>query len=230
MKSKDQDTRLMTFLDLHLLWLRFCPGNVRAVDDQDEDPMVQLDCPHQEWNPELCDEGHHVRFSGFLLLEEVEGTFDTALQNVLTVHTWDLEEPRLSALASKITRQQKNVAPFKVWSIKLQTEKSAEAFKTFINICPNFTENLFLEGQIGGRGWEILAEAMQLQPGVVKNIDTPKNLFGEASKKTLRAIWEAMGPNEEWTIGDPVIRGVRWVAHFLEKEKRTGRGWSSTLR
>ena len=112
------------------------PGNVRAVDDQDEDPMVQLDCPHPDQNPELCDEGHHVRFSGFLLLEEVEGTFDTALQNVLTVHTWDLEEPRLSALASRISRQQKNVAPFKVWSIKLQTEKSAEAFKTFMKICP----------------------------------------------------------------------------------------------
>ena len=98
----------MTFL--HLLWLRVYPGNVRAVDDQDEDPMVQLDCPHPDQNPELCDEGHHVRFSGFLLLEEVEGTFDTALKNVLTVHTWDLEEPSLSALASKITRQQKNVA------------------------------------------------------------------------------------------------------------------------
>ena len=92
--------------------------------------MVQLDCPQPDQNPELCDEGNHVRFSGFLLLEEVEGTFDTALQNVLTVHTWDLEEPSLSALASKITRQQKNVAAFKVCSIKLQTEKSAEAFKT----------------------------------------------------------------------------------------------------
>ena len=155
MKSKDQDTRLMTFL--HLLWLRVYPGNVRAVDYHDEATMVQLDCPHPERNPELCDEGHHVRFSGFLLLEEVEGTFNTALQNVLTVHTWDLEEPSLSALASRISRQQKNVAPFKVWSIKLQTEKSAEAFMTFMKICPNFT----LEGQIGGRGWEILSEAMQ---------------------------------------------------------------------
>ena len=60
----------------------------------------------------------------------------STLQNVLTVHTWYLEEPSLSALASKITRQQKNVAPFKVCSIKLQTEKSAEAFKTFMKICP----------------------------------------------------------------------------------------------
>ena len=60
---------------------------------------------------------------------------------------------------------------------------------------------------------------MQLQPDVVKNIDTPKTLLGEASKGTLRAIWEAMGPNKGWTIGDPVIRGVGWIAHFLEKEK-----------
>ena len=102
MKSKDQDTLLIKFF--HLLWLRVYPGNVRAVDDHDEDTMVQLDCPHPERNPELCDEGHHVRFSRFLLLEEVEGTFNTALQNVLTVHTWDLEEPSLSALASRIRR------------------------------------------------------------------------------------------------------------------------------
>ena len=63
MKSKDQDTLLMTFF--HLLWLRVYPGNVRAVDDHDEDTMVQLDCAHPDQNPELCDEGHHVRFSGF---------------------------------------------------------------------------------------------------------------------------------------------------------------------
>ena len=59
-----------------------------------------------------------------------------------------------------------------------------------MKICPNLTENLFLEGQIGGRGWEILSETIQLQPGVVKNIDTPKTLLSEASMKTLR---EAMG-------------------------------------
>ena len=75
-----------------------------------------------------------------------------------------------------------------------------------------------------------MSETIQLQPGVVKNIGTPKNLLGEASMTTLKAIWEAMGPNEGWTIGDPVIRGVGWIAHFLEKEKRTGRGWSSTWR
>ena len=69
---------------------------------------------------------------------------------------------------------------------------------------------------------------MQLQPDVVKNIDTPKTLLGEASKGTLRAIWEAMGPNEGWTIGDPVIRAFdgSLISLRKRKEKRTGRGWS----
>ena len=61
----------------------------------------------------------------------------------------------------------------------------------------------YVVANIGRRGWEILAEAMQLQPGVVNNLDTPKILLGEATQESLRAIWDAMGMGGEWVVGDP---------------------------
>ena len=213
---KNQEKLLMTLL--HMIWAKLYPGNVRAVDDYDENSLVLLDCPDPEFNPDTCADGHHIRFSGFVLLEEVERSFNSALQNVQKVWTWDLKEPSLSALGSRIARQQKTVAPFKVWSVKIQTEKSALALKTLMRACPNFTQYLYVEDKIGTMGWEILAEAIKLQPGVVNNLDTPKILLGEARGESLRAIWEAMGRRGEWTIGDP-SHSRQYMAHVLQKEK-----------
>ena len=212
---KNQEKLLMTFL--HMIWAKLYPGNVRAVDDYDQNSLVLLDCPHPELNLDACGNGHHIRFSGFVLLEEVERIFNTALQNVERVWTWDLKEPSLSALGSRIARQKKTVAPFKVWSVKIQTEKSALALKTLMRVCPDFTEYLYVVAEIGTVGWEILAEAMQLQPGVVNNLDTPKILLGEATQESLRAIWDAMGMGGEWVVGDP-SHSRQYMGHCLQKE------------
>ena len=213
---KDQEKHLM-FL-LHMIWAKLYPGNVRAVDDYDGDSLVLLDCPHPELNPGACADGHPIRFSGFVLLEEVESSFNTALQNVKRVWTFDLKEPSLAALGSRIARQQKSVAPFKAWSVRIQTEKGALALKTLMQICPNFTEYLWVEGKIGTVGWQLLAEALQLQAGVVNNIETPKIVLGEATRESVRAIWEALGMGGEWTIGDP-SHSRQYMGHILQKEK-----------
>ena len=213
---KNQEKPLMYLL--HKIWAKLYPGNVRAVDDYDEDSLVLLDCPHPQLNPEACGDGHHIRFSGFLLLEEVESIFNTALQNVERVWTVDLKEPSLSALGSRIGRQQKRVAPFKARSVRIQTEEGALALKTLMQVCPNFTEYLWIEADIGRMGWEILAEAMQLQPGVVNNLETPKIILGEATLESVRAIWDAMGMHGEWTVADPT-HSRQYIGHVLQKEK-----------
>ena len=213
---ENQEKLLLTFL--HMIWAKLYPGNVRAVDDYDQNSLVLLDCPHPELNPDACGDGHHIRFSGFLLLEEVESSLNTAVQNVERVWTIDLKEPSLSALGSRIARQQKNVAPFKAVTVRVQTEKGALALKTLMQFCPNFTRYLWVEGNIGPVGWQFLGEALQLQAGVVSNLDTPKIVLGETSRESLRAIWDAMGRRGEWTIGDP-SHSRKYIGNFLQKEK-----------
>merc|ERR1712212_1389504 len=86
-----------------------------------------------------------------------------------------------------------------------------------MRVCPDFTEYLYVVAEIGTVGWEILAEAMQLQPGVVNNLDTPKIILGEVRQESLRAIWDAMGMGGEWVVGDP-SHSRQYMGHCLQKE------------
>ena len=52
---KNQEKLLMTLL--HTIWAKLYPGNVRAVDDYDEDSLVLLDLPYlQQWVVDKSDE------------------------------------------------------------------------------------------------------------------------------------------------------------------------------
>ena len=70
---------------------------------------VQITCPCQA-------DPHKVSFNGFLLLEEeVEGVFGSAEQSVKSVEAkHDLREPFLSALSSRISRQQNPITTVSV--------------------------------------------------------------------------------------------------------------------
>ena len=69
---------------------------------------------------------------GFLLCEEVEAAFGSAFQQVSSIGVRRLEEPWLTALASRVSRQKKLVTNMKSEEVMLTNKGSAEALLTLV--------------------------------------------------------------------------------------------------
>ena len=100
-KMEDRQTSLLVLL--HVIAERFVPV-IYAPEDEDYPMAFYLRCP--------CKKTHAVNHLGFLLLEKVESSLETAEQEVVKVSLGKgaLEEPWLSALASRLVRQRSSVA------------------------------------------------------------------------------------------------------------------------
>ena len=100
-KMEDRQTSLLVFL--HVIAERFVPV-IYEPEDEDYPMAFYLRCP--------CKKTHAVNHLGFLLLEKVESSLETAEQEVVKVSLGKgaLEEPWLSALASRLVRQRSSVA------------------------------------------------------------------------------------------------------------------------
>ena len=224
----DGKNPLLVLLDI--ICERFAFTKETADEDNDAfrgslQTVVNLDC-HIHPDP-----GHSVTRAGFLLLEEVEGILGTAEQSVTEVVTEGgtkedeeedlfvrLEEPLLSALSSRICRQQSTlVTPFSISCVKIESEKSAVAFKSLMQACPGLTVRVVsLEGEIGGGGLQALAEASQVQP--VREMVTPKTFLegGEGARKYLRQLWTSLAPEGDWFITRMVthLQVENFIGHF----------------
>ena len=65
-----------------------------------------------------------------------------------------LEEPLLTALSSRMSCQPKEVAPFSIYWVKIETDKSAMAFNFLVQVCPGLTVVVFrMKGDIGREGF-----------------------------------------------------------------------------
>ena len=154
---------------------------------------VTLSCPNHpnSHRPDL--------FGDFLLLEAIEGAFGTSEQKAISsADFYKLREPALSALSSRLARQQEKLP--RLWFVCLQvdTKESAEAFKTLMEASSEVTmhgEDCGIEvlRAIGGEGWKALAEGVRLHPGVRPTFVTVlKDDLDEASKEDIRVIWDAL--------------------------------------
>ena len=152
-----------------------------------------------------------VLLSDFLLLEEIEGAFGTTEQNVEAIFSGGtLEEPILSALSSRVSRQQKVLTSFDFSQVVLERKESAEAFKTLMQFSrtikvSNGTINV--PKPIGGEGWKMLAEGMKPDLFLSK-VTVLKEDLDEASKEDMRMIWDAL-----------LLSGVVIVGTTLRRDK-----------
>ena len=73
----------------------------------------------------LC---HKVSIFGFLLLEEVEGSLQTAEQSVVALRIYLLAGPLLSAVGSRMVRQLSTVTSAEVNIAEIHDKKSAQGF------------------------------------------------------------------------------------------------------
>ena len=152
---------------------------------------------------------------GFLLLETVEGAFGTALQEISSIGS-RLEEPWLSALASRVSRQKQKVSKMEIGMANLTSKESCKALHIL-------TKNSVTEGResvgrvsVSGSnievdGWADLASALSLAPKWVKFVDAPVHLMREGRREDLRKVWDSLdsGYTNGWRVGDGEEGGVK---------------------
>jgi len=139
---------------------------------------------------------------GFLLLEDVESSFGSALQEVSSIQLWDLAEPWLSAIASRVSRQQAKMINMEAAWVDLPTKESVEALFTLLQNSVTVDKKVGrLEvGNIEVEGWATLAKALALAPsGWVSYVVSPVDLVKEGRRADLRTVWDSLV--EGWSVG-----------------------------
>ena len=124
-------------------------------------------------------------------------------------------EPDLSALAARASRQRKRMALFGVFMIKLDSDKSAEAFHTLVTVSDSwvpYTPEGIPEGMIlmvgptsheedfGREGWKTLAETLQLRPNIATRLATTKSILDRGRREDIRKLWDSIGPEGVWQV------------------------------
>ena len=171
-------------LDLLDLICEGLPPLVDVVTNQ-----LQIVCPRHP-------EPHNVSPAGFLLLEQVESVLGSTEQRIQSMDVGVLSESILSAIISRMTRQQDPVPSIRIrHRITIETEKGASAFHTLMSGQVEQVDTVTLEvkGSIGEDGWGVVAKALQLKPDLVDWIWTSKPSLTEGKKDDVKKIWDTVG-------------------------------------
>ena len=171
----------------------------KSPPDGQHTPFIQISCS--------CHGSKSVSPLAFLLLEEVEAALGSALQEVEIMHCppfYDsfLEEPLLTALACRVSRQQTKVARMEVGLVKVSTLDSAKALLTLLmqSTEAGISWGLMVCGNIQAEGWAAVAKALSSAPACVWRVRVAsKDLMKEGRKEDLRTVWESMLGS--WAVG-----------------------------
>ena len=154
----------------------------------EEHEGVSLNCP-----------GHdipcRVSFPGFLLLEEAESSFGTSIQSIEKIDAWyeaTSDEPALSALSSRIVRQENPVASINIIRIILGGGlQSAQAFSILLQADRVDVTWLEVFEAIEEEGWRILAKA--IRPGSVRSIWVTKDGLAQGKREPIKDLFDTGG-------------------------------------
>ena len=135
-----------------------------------------------------------VSFPGFLLLEEAESSFETSIQSIEKIDAWfvPVEEPQLSALSSRMMRQEKPVASVEIDEIRLGGGlHSAQAFSSLLQADRVDVRILVVSDAIGEEGWGILAKA--IRPGILQNIGIviTRDGLAQGKREDIKDLFDA---------------------------------------
>ena len=157
---------------------------------------------------------------GFLLLEAVEGSVGSALQEIVSIVSTPnepgfLEEPLLSALASRVSRQEQKIERVRTGWVRITSEESAQALLTLVentHTDPGFTQPrrgaawhllgiwmMKTSGNIEADGWAMIARALTLIPFRVYSMIASKELVREGRIEDLETIWNVL--DLRWHVG-----------------------------
>ena len=137
-----------------------------------------------------------VSFTGVHLLEEAESSFGTSIQNIEKIDVWyevALEEPHLSALSSRIARQEKPVASISihpVGGVRLsEGVQSAQAFSILLQADRVRVGILEVSEAIGEEGWRILAKS--IRPGILGDIRVTLDGLAQGKREAIKNLFDA---------------------------------------
>ena len=158
-------------------------------------PLLDLNCersPRDEVHM-ICPcgpEPHLISTDAFMLLEEIEGAFRTTEQSVTSWRNADLEEPFLSALSSRVNRQDHQMAMIFSSEILIENKTNAEDFITLLQADVFVVDVLKVADGMGEEIWQILGQAFQANQRHFNYIDivTTRKGMAEAKKEDIKEI------------------------------------------
>ena len=151
---------------------------------------VQLVCPSCHPDP------HSITLEAFLMLEEVEGAFGTAEQSVKSISVVGLQEPMLSALSSRVSRQTEPLASVHFVSVICGSgdTSSVDALSLLLKAERVFIKNLELGITLGEEGLHTLARSLEGKPDLLlKWVYISTKDLTEASRDDIKVLWETTG-------------------------------------
>ena len=134
---------------------------------------------------------HNISPAGFLLPEEVESVLRTTEQRIQSMEVGYLCEATISAIGSRMSRQQEPVASIRIrFRADIESERGAQAFFTLMSGQVEHQDEQIdlVVGSLGGDGWEAVAKAIQLQPNLVSWVKTSKPSVAEAKMDDIKDI------------------------------------------
>ena len=185
-----EDQRACLLQLLHVICERYPSVGLRDIDDKLL--VFQVSCP--------CKNSHSVSRLGFLLLEDVEAALGSVEQRVEKVVVEYLQEPWLSALSSRASRQHER---WKWWKMVESVDAfrflcgnwwNLENFLTLVKYCQRMALVVVdIHRDLGAKGWADLAQVVPLLHGVEAFHVDREDMLG-ARRESLRAIWDALHP------------------------------------
>ena len=188
---------------------------------------IKLGCPcHQSQ--------HSVSPLGFLLLEEVEGALGSAQQEVLQIKVPFLVDPLMSALGSRVSRQQVKMARMQSGPAVCKNRKNAAHLFALMQNCESTqlrVASLHIEGNIEADGWADVARALSLltldPEDSLFTVNATREAMKEARREDLKAVWDLL------PVSESVVRFFCWIVarEFLYKVRgEEDEGWNALLK
>jgi len=191
---EDRQTSLLVLL--HVIAERFVPV-IYAPKDEDYPMAFYLRCP--------CKKTHAVNHLGFLLLEKVEGSLESAEHEVVKVSLGEgvLQEPWLSALASRLVRQRSSVTQIEAARFRSWAEGDLDNLLFLQQRCEKLSLTTLLlwgdleEGGLDQEVWTKIAREVRLKELGVRSVYAWGSELLKARRKDLRALWDGLLVGEE---------------------------------
>ena len=111
-----------------------------------------------------------------------------------------MSERLLLAIGSRLTRQTETASSISIKSMSIDKydRRSARSFYSIMQVNPATVETLAVD-PTEREDWELVARAMKLQPGAVREVVTSKpaldrSIRTRSSRNNIKDIWDAVGP------------------------------------
>ena len=164
-------------------------------------------------------ETHTVNVLGFLLLEEVEGSVGTTLQEITSIDCLPYlgGDPRtqaglahlcLSTLASRVRRQSARLTKMVIPFVPCSTRAVARDLETLTTKSELATfGRIEVRGSLGVDGWSELARALSSTEVRVGQMEASREAMRVGRREDLKTIFESLMMFGSWLIGLKVFWG-----------------------